>query len=315
MKILIALFLAAFAVFFGLGYMTGTKEAAAPEALMAAAFKPVRLVFKPPSGSQTGVVELVYQLNSKVLYRFDTDTDLLTSTDELAATLLQAGYSDYINFPTDASLIVTLLGGSTAGFALKDLIAESSKTRKKEVIATILGAISGYAAGYKLGLGTPPSPTSPATRKILSDGKAWIEYKKTYILLVVFRAFQAASLVSDEAEKEKLKGVAALSYRMWSGKSQINGVDFLMAASQLNRAATLAKTSITADEALGERTTREQLLEWWWVSALVAGCLVAIVIVVFTEWKAAAKKSDTPAQNGIARPTDAEIQRYGDPRK
>ena len=163
-KPLIGIFISAFAMLAIIGFINGRSAVNQTDFLENEIVKHFELLLRKAErdkGGQVhrGKVHIVYKIDGVELYRYDVETNKLVSSVDKTKIELSERFEPVARFPINENILVTLLGGGTAGFTVKgafDRLKESGK--RKSILAAILGGISGYSIGYKIGtLATPSS--------------------------------------------------------------------------------------------------------------------------------------------------------------
>jgi hypothetical protein len=279
-------FFLAFLIFGAIGFFNARADVADPDYTREQIFKDVELLLKPvATRTVKGPGEFVYRPGGHVLYRFDLETDRLSKSTYAERLELEQGFENPVKFPIRGALIIALLGGPTAGYTIKDLTALEELGKVKYVVAGILGGISGFTLGYKLGTLGSLSPESPEARSLLEDAKEWRKYKRVYLKRVAFRIYQCAIGIKEPKKSEYYKSAAALFYRMSTNKAkEIAPFDLFWAVDTLNAAGALVSADLRKDLAASQNTA-PFWLSWWFVGVIGVAAVIGIAILCCSYWR------------------------------
>ncbi|MEA2603795.1 MAG: hypothetical protein QOF89_4787 [Acidobacteriota bacterium] len=278
-------FALAFLIFGGIGFFNARADVADPDYVREQAFKDVQLLLRPASHTVKGVGEFVYRSDGHVLYRFDLETNRLSKSSYAERLELEQGFENPVKFPIRGSLLIALLGGPTAGYTIKDLTALENLGKVRYVLAGLLGGVSGFTLGYKLGTLRPLSPRSPELRALIEDEKEWRSYKSIYLKRVAFRIYQCALEIKEPKKREYYKVSASLFYRLSTSKTrEITPLDLLWAVNTLNHAGALVSADFRRDLTSSQNSV-PFWLSWWFVGAIGAFALIGIAILCRSYWR------------------------------
>lgn len=306
MKSVISVFLIAFLLFGTIGFIKGREYANRPEFLRDIAFKYVVPIMKKASKNERGAFLLVCRYKDKVLYEFNTESNSLqpSPTAKFHALRDYEDYEDALDYPIDKIMIYALIGGPTAGFSIKSVLSAGS-SKKKEKLAAILGGISGYTFGYKLGIGKTPNPTSKKIRVILDNEDEWKNYEPKFMEKIALQIFRIAHLIKDKSESDKYKNIAVFHFNLPKKNPDIGPIDFYMATSDLNEA---AKTVFADSQDVPDSTPF--WLEWWWVGFVAIIALLGLIGII--NWARHTQKQDKKIIESpkILIPKNEDIKKY-----
>ena len=225
-------------------------------------------------GQRRGQGLLVYSVDDTILYRFDVRTNSLSPSKVAWELTLQDGFESPLDYPINGNVVVALLGGAAAGFTAKDALQSS---KKKHVVAAILGGISGYSLGFKLGSMRALPPDSKKVRDVLDNEDNWLRLEKLYYERVVRQSYRAARMLKDTAQAGHHKASAVLLHRLGEGQDDLDPVDMLMATNQFNKTASLVTEELRAS------LSREEpfWLSFWWIGLLTALVIAGMALIVY----------------------------------
>lgn len=291
MKTLLLSYTSAFLIFGIIGFLSGHSDVSKSEFLEAQIFKHLELVILKGSPDRNRQVDLVYRVDDAILYRFNVDSNELTPTADHARLELKEGFTPAVKFPLNETLLLSLLGGSTGGFTVKDVLKNPKK--KMNTLAAILGGLSGYSLGYKLGTTGAPLADSKEVRDILNEEENWIEIERKYAKLVVLKAFRAANQIKDEDVAEKRKTMVAALWALLKNKKDLGAIDLIITTNKFNQTARLAAGSWSGSSPATE--TNPFWLSWWWIGGVVAILLSVFCSLLYIEHR---KKNVSSREHG-----------------
>jgi hypothetical protein len=165
MQIALGFFGVAFILMTITGYVSGSRAMHGAPMTVATA---IRAVTIETDGLTT---YFVYRQRSQVRFKWDVEHNRFITVPNSDA--LSAALRPSLPFPLSGSHIVYFAGGSAATWKLKDLLSVGNAATKRDILASILGSISGYALGYKLATLRLPHPDSDEVARIAAEPTFW----------------------------------------------------------------------------------------------------------------------------------------------
>jgi hypothetical protein len=315
MRKLLLVFTGMFLLFSAIGFMKGRKDVSSPQFLSQRLMSQIEVSSVKDKERNRPLYELNYRVHGKLHYRFNIDTNTLEKTEDVVIQELDRNTSSALTFPVDESVVTALIGGggATAGFTIKDIFAGKFGSKKQQILVGILGSVSGYFLGYKLGSYTAPGSDSPEVLDLIDSEAKWREIKKQQFLRIALRTFQLAHFLHDEKEREENKRAAALIYRKGEEIKDLNSGHYDLASWLYNKVANQASADLQMDfEKISELVPTHPIfwLSWWWLGTLLV--IVFVIVSVCVWWT---RRTDAaPAMTHkplIQAPTPEEVKKFG----
>lgn len=200
LKTFIIFFLIAFALFFLVGFLAGRGKTRSPGYVEDSVFEDVEVVKKEKS------YFLVYKHAGKELYAFDVDRNLLVPSSAANERNARDASRPTTISMIDGELISSLLGGSTAAWTVKDVIAVVGKKKSSwQLMGAVLGGISGYSAGHSVATRNRPGWEMFEVREILRDESKWRQRERWIYDRIWDAAKRRAELITDSQVSEELE--------------------------------------------------------------------------------------------------------------
>ena len=299
MKSLLACFSIAFVAFAVIGYSRGKSRSESHDLILTTILSHLDYSVRTGDGNRKGEGYLLYVVDNQILFKYDVKTDALESTLHGAklAIEMENGFESQVESPVTEDLIFALLGGSTAGFTLKDGI----KTKKKKhIVFALLGGLSGYSLGYKLGVSNVPAPDSDEILAYLNDSKNWIELERQFAFAVLNRSYTIAELSENKEEAKLRQDFAAVHYSKFKKKPNLEAEDLFIAARNLKSTIELVGTEKSEPPI-------QSWLSWWWIGLFVGLIFGAAICLLIHEHR---KTKRLNLKGGIYIPTSEEIEHF-----
>lgn len=271
MRAVLITFCLAFAAMATLGFVRGRSDLRKPDYLRNVILSHVDVLVKQGTLEKKGQCELIYRSRNQILYRFDVAENSLTNTAEATRAELEKGFESRIKFPLDESFILTLFGGSTAGFTLKG--AMSGGQGKRRIVAAILGGVTGFSVGYKVATYLAPGPESEMVLEIVKNEQEWRKIEREYFTLILGRAFRIAGFIKDKEVAEGFKRRAVAIRHLSKAEEDVGAVEFVMAANLFN------EVGAHLSDDLKKLDETPWWLSWWWISCcMIVACAAFMAI-------------------------------------
>ena len=275
--------------FFVLGYVHGTSDAKQPDALLHNALR-----FSHFSLDDQKRVNLVYSCNSDI-YLWNVGTKQYSITPQEARRRLDSGLGQP-KVPVTSQRVATMtasLGGVAFAWSLKDAVSAIQSGDSKQVrliLITAAAAISGYGAGYALGVHSLPSCESDTMLSMLDDsissgsqsGSATLVWKKLEKLSFEAKTLQLFGLcdfIEDPQKRESEKSALAYLYRATMQPDHPLSQDdmvLLLGGERMIRAQTQEHKVTRIEKILRVLT--------WLPFIFLAGAMVMIFVPEFVKW-------------------------------
>lgn len=208
--------------FFVLGYVHGASDAKQPDALLHNALR-----FSHFALDDQKHVSLVYSCDSDI-YVWNIATKQYAITAQEARRRLDSGLGQP-RVPVTSQRIATMtasLGGVAFAWTIKDAVSaiqSGNSEQAKVIFLSVIAAISGYGAGYSLGVHYLPSCRSDAMLSMLDDSiysgsqpgsatQVWKRLEKLAFEAKTIQLFTICDLIEDKQKREAEKGALAYLY-------------------------------------------------------------------------------------------------------
>jgi hypothetical protein len=122
-------FVCALGIFGTLGFLNGKKHAKDPDFLRGVLFTDVVMEHRPAEGERAAICHLVYRKGKGVTYRYDVESNSLWPSANAKRLEVPQDIRPGLTSFLDDNVLLTFLGGSTAGFTIKDLRSAKSKDK------------------------------------------------------------------------------------------------------------------------------------------------------------------------------------------
>ena len=183
----------------------------------------------PKTDSTTNPIVLEYYCKQQVLYRWDIDSKTLYFPTTNSLGFLDQ--KDDTPFPITANESLAFLGGVSGAWNVKDVLtkaASEDELKWRQLAAGILGAVSGYFAGYNLATSRPPDCDTPKVLNQISQKSVWetsIERDELRILLA--RTSRQAERNEDPGLRRELDEARSREATSLSDRNlKLAGADF-----------------------------------------------------------------------------------------
>jgi len=197
------------------GLIHGYRVVHSPEAIAAVAVRAIR----PETFGNAKF--FVYRVSGRVKYRWNVDSHHLEKFNTLAELKTETAFDRLFAVPLSQAQILTFAGGGAATWKLKDLLSTGDATTKRNIIASMLGGISGYLVGYKIGSSTLPAVDSEEVRRSLSEEKFWNAHANDMYLAMLLQFHVTASHIANgDARRNVQEYIEMLAYS-WERSGRI----------------------------------------------------------------------------------------------
>lgn len=271
-------FILFFFLFGTLGLIQGCSDVKKPDYIEAIITQ--RLQFLHKSGKDTSGF-LVLETNDEIIYSFEVDSNILTTSIAAQRLLTQVGPKPVIKFPLDEKFLIALLGGSTAGFKAKDAFKSTNKINK--VLAAIFGGLSGYSLGYKTGTASAPSLKSRYVLNLLNNPKTWLELENKYRQYLFLKCYTIANFIKVDSIKERHKNYYSTFYNIALKDNETNSEDLVLASRAYNYISILVGAKELQDHDLDDYSPA--WLSYWWIGLIIIGVYFGTFVIFWLKDK------------------------------
>jgi len=222
MKRAIAIFAVAFVVMSGVGFIAGRQSIADADLATSVAIQSISLEQQNDYRDQF----FTYRQNGALKYRWDIERKRLDTFVDASDVQSTITMRDSLPFPVTTTQFLAFVGGAFA-WKVKDFAAsQESPSTVRNVIAASLGAVSGFAVGYKLATMRLPSPSGPEVRRKFNDPEFWRKHERDMYFEVWRSVYSRIALIDDKAERARredvVKYLGALAFNRRSGLKAID---------------------------------------------------------------------------------------------
>jgi hypothetical protein len=249
MKSFLLLFVTFFSIFAGIGFVRGLLLRLDPDVvhkLILAHIIPERRpghLFIDADGNfqhspNSKAVDLDYFCGEQTLLIWDVDSKKLTAGDRFYLDEFSEMVRDehrLLPFPVSPSLVLSFLGGSSGAWGIRDLMKyseEAESSHFQNLVAAILGGLSGYPIGYRAAMLGFPRCDSPKLFNLLRDPSKWEGgLEKDELKLTLAAAAAQAQKIPDPALRhQNIQQLIAELQRIQSPNAKISSASFILAA-------------------------------------------------------------------------------------
>ena len=299
MRIFAAVFVIFFAGMSFLGYRQGESFISQPGAVERMAFSRIRIA------NQDSQFYFVYRTSEKELFQFDVDRNKLNISALESAQIGVAPEGPQLRaFILSDPSVPGVMGGVTLGLTvkdiiskptiLKDLLAKESQVRRKQIVAGILGTVSGYWVGYTYATRNAlPAQDSEIVMSILRDEKKWVAQKRGVYTNILFNLQYQTSKLEDSdlrlAASIRLVTAGSLVLKKIKSGGDLSSTDL----SELEKIAEMISPAY--EESIGRETLAERSVVWlgWIMMAIFLFFAAWLLYDSATSWYESRKKDIT----------------------
>jgi uncharacterized membrane protein YsdA (DUF1294 family) len=209
-------------------------------------------------------------------YSWDIDSDKLHYS--IVALRQQRFFAEKkkLLIPFDRTLILTVLGGSTAGLTVQKVMKQIKAQRFRELVGTIVGGLTGYSLGYGIAVHQTAKCNSPQLITILEDSRNWKSFECLFYKNVWNRTDEFTQKVTS-LDPEKLREIKDTLLQLYD---EALGDNNDITSDDFHKLVSIRK------DTLKHQKPPKPLSLWIWVQTVLVGLavMVAFLAVIGILW-------------------------------